>query len=117
MSVLSTVQTAREGPVMEPEDQVLSDVQECSRLVFTLASEAMYEHKENYDYFRVSFSFCNLGTYVLFIMESRTTWAIMRSSRLFKALYQTQKRPKRLLVSFSRWPCITFLCLVYLVAF
>jgi hypothetical protein len=57
MSVLSTVQTAREGPVIEPEDQVLSDVQECSRLVFTLASEAIHEHKENSDYFRVSLCF------------------------------------------------------------
>jgi hypothetical protein len=55
MSVVSTVQTACEGPVIEPEEQVLSDVQECSRLVFTVVSEAMYEHKENSDYFRVSF--------------------------------------------------------------
>lgn len=55
MSVLSTVQSAREGPVVEPVEQVLSEVQECSRLVFTLASEAMYEHEENSNYFRVSF--------------------------------------------------------------
>jgi hypothetical protein len=68
MSVLSTVQTAREGPVIEPEDQVISDVQECSRLVFTLASEAMYEHKENSDYFRVSFV-CTGSVLCLFIMS------------------------------------------------
>lgn len=54
MSVLSTVQTACEGFIIEPEEQVLSDVQECSRLVFTLVSEAMHEHKENSVYFRVS---------------------------------------------------------------
>lgn len=68
MSVLSTVQTAREGPVIEPEEQILSDAQECSRLVFTLASEAMYEHKENYDYFRVSF-ILRWEPYVLFNYE------------------------------------------------
>lgn len=53
MSVLSTLQTTREGLVMEPEERVLSEVQECSRLVFMLASEAMRDHKENSDYFRV----------------------------------------------------------------
>lgn len=53
MSVLSTLQMTREGPVMEPEERVLSEVQECSRLVFMLASEAVRDHKENSDYFRV----------------------------------------------------------------
>jgi hypothetical protein len=57
MSVLSTVQTVREGPTSEPAQQLLFDIQECSRLVFTLASEAMFEHKANSDYFRVSFGF------------------------------------------------------------
>ncbi|KII85493.1 hypothetical protein PLICRDRAFT_44793 [Plicaturopsis crispa FD-325 SS-3] len=51
VSVLSSVQVADEGPVMEPEDQVLADVLECTRLAFTIASEAMHDHAVNADYF------------------------------------------------------------------
>ena len=86
MSVLSTVQTAREGPVIEPEDQVLSDVQECSRLVFTLASEAMYEHKENSDYFRVSFRL--LWFFLMAYNSRRIAWVMERFFRLSKASYR-----------------------------
>jgi hypothetical protein len=54
MSVLSTIHATFDGPVVEPEEQVLFDIEECSRLVFMLVSEATYEHKGNFDYFRVS---------------------------------------------------------------
>ncbi|KAF7982777.1 hypothetical protein HWV62_26692 [Athelia sp. TMB] len=52
MSVLSTVHSPRQGSVIEPAEQVLLENQECSRLVFTLTSEAMYEHQANTIYFR-----------------------------------------------------------------
>lgn len=54
MSVLSTVQSPRQGVIVEPPEQVRLEIQECSRLVFTLTSEAMYEHEENTMHFRVS---------------------------------------------------------------
>lgn len=55
MSVLSTVLTPRASDVTEPGEQG-SKVRECVRLIFTLVSEAMSEHKENSKYFRVSLS-------------------------------------------------------------
>ena len=66
MSVLSTIQAVREGPALGPDEEVLSDIQECSRLVFTLASEAMYEHLENSVYFRVSLGLLRLD--MIFMM-------------------------------------------------
>lgn len=54
MSVLSTVQGPRQGAIVEPHEQVQIENQECARLVFTLTSEAMYEHEANSLHFRVS---------------------------------------------------------------
>lgn len=54
MSVLSTVQASLESETTAATEQDLYEVQECLRLVFTLASEAMHRHNENSNYFRVS---------------------------------------------------------------
>jgi hypothetical protein len=54
MSVLSTVQATSRGPVIEPEEQILADELQSTRLVFMIASEAMHEHVENTEYFNVS---------------------------------------------------------------
>jgi len=56
-SVLSTIHTVYDGPVIEPEEQVLAEVLESTRLVFMIVSEAMIEHSENAEYFRVRSSF------------------------------------------------------------
>lgn len=54
MSLLSNIQDRPNALVVEPEEQVLSEIQESSRLVFINLSEAMNEHLENAEYFRVS---------------------------------------------------------------
>jgi hypothetical protein len=56
MSTLSTTETRPQAssPVSEPEEQVLADAIEGIRLAFMVASEAMYDHAENTDYFNVS---------------------------------------------------------------
>lgn len=54
MSVLSTIQS-QQGPVVEPEEQVLSEVLESTRLVFMIVSDAMHKHSENAEYFKVSY--------------------------------------------------------------
>jgi len=56
MSVLSTIQAvASEGLVIEPEEQVLAEGLQSTRLVFMIASEAMHQHSENTEYFNVSY--------------------------------------------------------------
>jgi hypothetical protein len=54
MSVLSTVQATSVGPVIEPEEQILAEELQNTRLVFMIVSEAMHEHLENTEYFTVS---------------------------------------------------------------
>ncbi|KAJ7579061.1 beach-domain-containing protein [Mycena floridula] len=52
MSVLSTVQASSQ--VIEPEDQVLAELIEGTRLVFMILSEAINDHDENEDYFMIN---------------------------------------------------------------
>lgn len=62
ISVLSTVHQSNSGPVVEPEEQVLADVIECTRLVFNVASDAIYEHAENAEYFTSSVGYDSLAS-------------------------------------------------------
>ncbi|KAG5645386.1 hypothetical protein DXG03_006339 [Asterophora parasitica] len=52
MSLLSNIQDRSSALVVEPEEQVLDEVLEGSRLVFTNISEALNDHAENVEYFR-----------------------------------------------------------------
>ncbi|GLB40924.1 putative WD40 repeats [Lyophyllum shimeji] len=52
MSLLSNIQDRSNSLVVEPEEQVLSEVLESTRLIFTNLSEAMNDHTENAEYFR-----------------------------------------------------------------
>ncbi|GLB39117.1 hypothetical protein LshimejAT787_0602790 [Lyophyllum shimeji] len=52
MSLLSNIQDRSNSLVVEPEEQVLSEVLESTRLIFTNLSEAMNDHPENAEYFR-----------------------------------------------------------------
>lgn len=60
MSVLSTIQVSSEGAEVESEEQRLAEVSESTRLVFMIASEAMDQHPENTEYFKVSNLYCFL---------------------------------------------------------
>jgi hypothetical protein len=53
MSVLSNVHDRTEELVVEPKEEALSMVMEITSLVFMCMSEAMNEHLENAEYFRV----------------------------------------------------------------
>lgn len=53
MSVLSGIRDGANALVVEPEEQVLAEVLESTRLVFMNMSEAMNDHLENTEYFRV----------------------------------------------------------------
>ncbi len=53
MSVLSTLRVAQEGPVHEPEEQILLEVLESIRMVFMIVSDAIHDHPENAEYFKV----------------------------------------------------------------
>jgi hypothetical protein len=53
MSVLSNVHDYSEDFVVEPEEETLSRVMEIISLIFMCMSEAMNEHLENAEYFRV----------------------------------------------------------------
>ncbi|KAG6836952.1 hypothetical protein H0H93_000593 [Arthromyces matolae] len=52
MSILSSVQDRSSSLVVEPAEQVLSDILETTRLVMTDLSEAMHAHSENSEYFK-----------------------------------------------------------------
>ncbi|KAF5370942.1 hypothetical protein D9615_009793 [Tricholomella constricta] len=52
MSLLSNIQDRTSSLVVEPEEQVLSEVLKGTRLIFTNLSEAMSDHAENAEYFR-----------------------------------------------------------------
>lgn len=54
IGALSALHAPRQGPVAEPEEQVVEEMMEGARLVFAIASEAMWEHEENVRYFQVS---------------------------------------------------------------
>jgi hypothetical protein len=54
MSVLSTIQAANKGLVVEPAEQIHAEVLHNMRLVFMVTSEALKGHKENTQYFNVS---------------------------------------------------------------
>ncbi len=54
MNVLSTIQSCNDGPVREPDEQVLLEVLETIRMVFMIVSDAISDHPENAEYFRVS---------------------------------------------------------------
>ncbi|KAI0067044.1 beach-domain-containing protein [Artomyces pyxidatus] len=51
ISTLSALHAPREGPVAEPEDQILNEMIEGARLVFFIASEAMDDDEVNSQYF------------------------------------------------------------------
>lgn len=55
MSVLSGVRDNSGGFVVEPEEQVSEEATQATRLVFMITSEAMQEHAENAEFFRVSY--------------------------------------------------------------
>lgn len=57
IGALSALHAPRQGPVAEPEEQVVEEMMEGARLVFAIASEAMWEHEENVRYFQVSWGF------------------------------------------------------------
>lgn len=54
MGLLSTIFVQGDSFVQEPEEQILADILQGSRLVFLVVSEATYNHDENARYFRVS---------------------------------------------------------------
>ncbi|KAI0317827.1 beach-domain-containing protein [Amylostereum chailletii] len=51
ISMLSTLALPREGPIVEPEEQVTNEMLEGVRLVFVITSEAMDEDDANSQYF------------------------------------------------------------------
>ncbi|KAI0261217.1 beach-domain-containing protein [Gloeopeniophorella convolvens] len=51
VNVLSTLRATREGPISEPEEQILNEAVEAARLVFVIASEAMLDDEVNSRYF------------------------------------------------------------------
>ena len=53
ISTLSTLHAPRQGPIAEPEEQVRAEMLEGTHLIFSIASEAMYDHEENYEFFQV----------------------------------------------------------------
>ena len=53
MSLLSNIEDRPHKGIVEPEEQVLLDALETIRLVFANLAEAMNEHLENSEYFRV----------------------------------------------------------------
>lgn len=54
ISTLSALHAPREGPVAEPEEQILDEMIEGARLVFFIASEALDDDEINSQYFQVS---------------------------------------------------------------
>lgn len=62
ISVLSTVHHLNSGPVIEPEEQVLADMIECTRLVFSVASDALADHPQNIEYFRTYVGYDSLSS-------------------------------------------------------
>ncbi|KAJ3905440.1 hypothetical protein F5879DRAFT_742889 [Lentinula edodes] len=62
ISVLSTVHHLNFGPVIEPEEQVLADMIECTRLVFSVASDALADHPQNTEYFRTYVGYDSLSS-------------------------------------------------------
>jgi hypothetical protein len=76
MSVLSMVQVTREGPVVEPEEQVLAEELRCTRLVFMIASEAMHEHVENTEYFNVS-HLCVIPCILLMFLKDHVGYELL----------------------------------------
>ena len=55
MSLLSISQERTHPPIVEPVEQVLSEVMESIRLIFVNLSEATNGHAENLEYFQVGF--------------------------------------------------------------
>ncbi|KAF5360312.1 hypothetical protein D9758_009126 [Tetrapyrgos nigripes] len=50
------------GPIVEPAEQVLADTLECTRLAFMVLAEAISQHSENADYFKVSVGYDSLSS-------------------------------------------------------
>lgn len=53
MSVLSTLRVENDGPVQEPEEQILLEVLEAIRMVFMIMSDAVHDNALNTEYFKV----------------------------------------------------------------
>lgn len=72
IGALSALHAPRQGPVAEPEEQVVEEMMEGARLVFAIASEAMWEHEENVRYFQVSLWFYGFNTCIVW----RYVWRV-----------------------------------------
>ncbi|KAJ4474264.1 hypothetical protein J3R30DRAFT_3295344 [Lentinula aciculospora] len=72
-SVLSTVQHLDSGPIVEPEEQVLIDVIECTRLVFTVASDALTDHPQNSEYFKIYVGYDSLSSALNELIDNTKT--------------------------------------------
>ncbi|KAK0186450.1 beach-domain-containing protein [Armillaria mellea] len=73
MNVLSTIQSCNDGPVREPDEQILLEVLETIRMVFMIVSDAIDDHPENAEYFRVSVGYDSLALALTdLVVDSRT---------------------------------------------
>ncbi|KAL0958994.1 hypothetical protein HGRIS_014308 [Hohenbuehelia grisea] len=73
INVLSMSQLASPGPVVEPEEQVVNRALENARLAFTIASEAMYDHAENTEFFRTSVGYHSLADAIIPLLTDPRT--------------------------------------------
>ncbi|KAF8882140.1 hypothetical protein BD779DRAFT_1544178 [Infundibulicybe gibba] len=60
MGVLSMVQEDPDPAIVEPEDQILKEVVESTRLVFVILSESLNDHPDNIEYFENSVGYESL---------------------------------------------------------
>ncbi|KAF9014685.1 beach-domain-containing protein [Hymenopellis radicata] len=73
MSVLSTLRVAQEGPIHEPEEQILLEVLESIRLVFMIVSDAIHDYPENAEYFKESVGFKSLSLAIRDLVSDKRT--------------------------------------------
>ena len=92
MSVLSTVQTTSIGLVVEPIEQIQTDVLQNARLVFLVVSEAMDNNAENTLYFNVSLSSMKFWLKARFYDPSRPVLGMMFSLRQYVDYSRTLRR-------------------------
>ncbi|KAF9029661.1 hypothetical protein BDZ89DRAFT_1159737 [Hymenopellis radicata] len=73
MSVLSTLRVAQDGPIHEPEEQILLEVLESIRLVFMIVSDAIHDSPENAEYFKESVGFKSLSLAIRDLVSDKRT--------------------------------------------
>ncbi|KAG7440786.1 beach-domain-containing protein [Guyanagaster necrorhizus] len=73
MNVLSTIQSCNGSPIHEPDEQVLLEVLETIRMVFMIVSDAINEHPENSEYFKVSVGYDSLALALTDLVADRRT--------------------------------------------